>query len=202
MFVVGVTGGIGSGKSAVTNRFEQLGIEVVDADLASRAVVEPGTDALKSIEQHFGQHILLPDKSLDRAKLRQAIFSDPEQKKWLEALLHPLIAQHIKSKLLASKSPYTVFVSPLLIEANQDRFCNHILVIDVPEHLQIKRTIERDNNDESQVRRIIKSQVSRKQRIDRADDIIENIHGLQELEQKVDQLHQQYLLMSANKNFE
>lgn len=197
MFVVGVSGGIGSGKSAASHRFSQLGVEVVDADVASRVVVEPGTVALASIADHFGECVMQSDGTLDRAALRRRIFNNPEDKQWLEALLHPLIRDEIKHAIEAAKSPYVVFVSPLLIETDQHQLCNRVLVIDVPEQLQLQRTIARDNNDEAQVRRIMASQASRQQRLENADDVIENTAGITELEQEVDKLHQKYLAMAS-----
>ena len=197
MWVVGVTGGIGSGKSVATDRFAHWGINIVDADVVSRNVVKIGTPALQEIASHFGKHILLTDQSLNRPKLRTCIFNDPEEKQWLEALLHPLIAEEITREINASQSPYVIFVSPLLIESQQMSACDHLLVIDVPEELQIKRTTERDNNEESLVRRIIASQASRQLRLEKANDIIENTGELNALNQHVDKLHQKYLTMAS-----
>jgi dephospho-CoA kinase len=202
MFVVGVTGGIGSGKSAATHRFADLGIDIVDADLASRAVVEPGTPALQQITEHFGDTILIPGGALDRAALRKRIFDNEQEKQWLETLLHPLIGKEIRRELESATSRYVIFVSPLLIEAQQDIYCDHVLVIDVPEELQVQRTVSRDNNDEAQVRRIINSQATRQQRLDKADDVIENIGELPELERQIDQLHQKYLVMALEQTVE
>ena len=198
MFVIGVTGGIGSGKSAVTNEFAKLGIDVVDADVASRIVVEPGTPALKQIAAHFGATILLPDHSLDRAALRKIIFNNADEKRWLEQLLHPLIAIEIQRQLNATLSPYAIFVSPLLIEAKQSVFCDRILVVDVPEEIQLHRTVQRDNNDADQVRRIIASQASRAQRLQHADYVIENTGSLKQLRDRVKELHALYLQLAAN----
>jgi dephospho-CoA kinase len=200
MFVVGLTGGIGSGKTAVSDHFSQLGIDIIDADIASRAVVEAGSPALSAIADHFGEAILLPDQTLDRAALRQKIFSNNEEKQWLEKLLHPLINQHISTQLNSASSPYAIFVSPLLIEASQSHHCNRLLVVDVPEAIQLERTIKRDNNDEQQVKRIMASQASRQQRLAKADDVIENIAGLPELHRQVEALHQHYLQLAKTNN--
>lgn len=197
MLVIGLTGGIGSGKTAASDHFSHLGIEIVDADIASRVVVEPGKPALTQIAEHFGEAILLADQTLNRAALREKIFANPDDKKWLEALLHPLIAEEITRGLAAATSPYVIFVSPLLIESDQKSFCNRLLVIDVPEQLQLERTTKRDNNDEAQVKRIIASQASRQQRLDLADDVIDNTNGLDELLAKVENMHQQYLQLAA-----
>ena len=161
MFVVGLTGGIGSGKTAATDRFAALGITIVDADVASRIVVEPGSTALQKIAEHFGPQILLSDGSLNRAALRKIIFADSSEKIWLEQLLHPLIAAEIEHQLQRATSPYIIFVSPLLTESKQKELCNRILVIDAPEEVQLRRTMQRDSNDAAQVQRIIASQASR-----------------------------------------
>jgi dephospho-CoA kinase len=196
MFVIGVTGGIGSGKTAATNCFQTLGIDVVDADLASRVVVERGTDALKQIAGHFGPQILLADGALDRAALRRIIFEQPDAKQWLERLLHPLIGQEIQRQLQNAASPYVILVSPLLVEAGQNRYCHRILVIDVPEDVQLQRTVTRDSNDPDQVRRIIASQASRKQRLEQADDVLENNGSFEQLRAGVERLHDRYLQLA------
>lgn len=200
MFVVGVTGGIGSGKTAATERFAALGITIVDADVASRIVVEPGTVALQKIAAHFGADTLQSDGSLNRAVLRKIIFADAEEKVWLEKLLHPLIAAEIQHQLQTATSPYVIFVSPLMTESNQHELCDRILVIDAPEELQLQRTIQRDNNDASQVQRIIASQASRQHRLQHADDVIENTGSLENLSQQVGILHTRYLQLAAEKS--
>ena len=141
--VVGITGGIGSGKSAVTSRFAGLGITVVDADLASRVIVEPGRPALDAIADHFGADILLADGGLDRAELRRRVFADPAERLWLEQLTHPLIGDEILSQLAASDSPYTILSSPLLLETSQADLAGLTLVVDVPEEVQLRRTMAR-----------------------------------------------------------
>lgn len=200
MFVVGITGGIGSGKTAVTDIFASLGIDIVDADIAARIVVEPGTAALQHIAEHFGADILQANGSLDRAALRHIIFKDLAAKQWLEQLLHPLIGSEIRRQLDSATSPYIILVSPLLVEAKQDLFCDRILVVDVPEEMQLQRTVARDNNDAEQVRRIIASQASREQRLSHSDDIIENTGSLAELRKQVSHLHSDYLKLARNKS--
>lgn len=197
MFVVGITGGIGSGKTAVSDRFEALGVRVVDADQASRWVVEPGRPALARIAEHFGHAVIAPDGSLDRAALRKRVFADPDERRWLEALLHPLIAEEIRAALAAAKSPYAILVSPLLIESGQTEFVDRVLVVDVPESVQIERTMARDDNDEAQVRSIIAAQTERSARLARADDVIENDGGLEALDDRVARLHRRYLELAA-----
>ena len=199
MFVIGLTGGIGSGKSAVSDRFAQHGITIVDADVASRVVVEPGRPALTRIAEHFGAELITSSGTLDRALLRSKVFSSEQERKWLEALLHPLIAEEIQSGLANSRSPYTVLVSPLLLETTQHSYVDRILVVDVPVELQLRRTMARDNNSESQVRAIIAAQMARDTRRSRADDLISNDGSLEQLQQQVDTLHQRYLALAAAK---
>ena len=142
--IIGLTGGIGSGKTAVSDAFQDLGITIVDADLASRIVVQKGKPSLKKITEHFGNDILNENSELDRAKLREIIFNSDEEKNWLESLLHPAIANQIQDELKASSSPYTILVSPLLLETNQKEYCSKVLVVDVPVELQVERTLKRD----------------------------------------------------------
>jgi dephospho-CoA kinase len=197
--VVGVTGGIGSGKSAVTDRFASHGITVVDADLAARVIVEPGKPALKAIAEHFGAEILLPDGNLDRAVLRNRVFSDATQRQWLEQLTHPLIGQEILAQLAASQSPYTILSSPLLLETSQGELAECVVVVDVPMETQVARTMSRDANDEAQVQRIIAAQMPRQQRLDRADYVIDNSNTLAELDQTVTALHTQFMEMAESR---
>lgn len=192
-FVVGLTGGIGSGKTAVSDRFHALGINIVDADIAARVVVEPGKPALQEIQKHFGAAIIQANGSLDRAILREKVFKDDQERKWLEQLLHPLINEEIRKELASSSSPYTMLVSPLLIETGQSRYTQRILVVDVPLEKQIERTMARDNNSEEQVRNIIKVQTSRQERVASADDIIVNDQDIDKLDQSVSELHAKYL---------
>jgi len=199
MYIVGLTGGIGSGKTAVSDRFADLGICIVDADVCSRAVVEVGSPALKKIIEHFGEHLLTPSGELDRPALRATVFSNPDEKKWLESLLHPLIAEETFRQLNSAKSPYVILVSPLLIEAQQNLFCDRVLVVDAPVSTQIQRTTDRDNNDSTQVQRIIDSQTDRDTRLSKADDVIENTQGLDFLDIEVAKLHQTYLAFAQNK---
>jgi len=192
--VVGITGGIGSGKSAVTRCFEQRGITVVDADVVARLIVEPGTPALAAIATHFGNAILQPDGSLDRAALRSRVFSNDDDRRWLEQLTHPLIGQEILEQISASRSPYTILSSPLLLDTSQKALVDCVVVVDVPEALQLQRTMQRDGNDEAQVRRIMAAQMSRADRLERADIVIDNSRSLEELDSQVDELHKEFLL--------
>ena len=193
MLVIGVTGGIGSGKTAATDRFQSHGITVVDADLASRVIVEPGRPALLSIAEHFGSHLITADGNLDRRALREIVFADPDQRKWLERLTHPLIAQEIVSQIRASQSPYTILASPLLLESSQHQMVSRVLVIDEPMELQVARTVTRDDTTEEGVKAIIAAQMPREDRLARADDVICNDQDLTHLHNEVDKLHQTYL---------
>lgn len=199
MFIVGLTGGIGSGKTAVSDLFAELQIAIVDADVCARVVVEPGRPALEKIRQHFGDSIVLADGNLDRAALRQRVFSNAEEKVWLETLLHPLIGEEIMHQLQAAASPYVLFVSPLLVESKQNLICDRVIVVDVPEELQIERTAVRDDNDAEQVKRIMASQTDRETRLAAASDVIENLHGFDHLEEQVAILHQRFLQLAQEK---
>jgi dephospho-CoA kinase len=191
--VVGVTGGIGSGKTAATEHFSQLGITVVDADLAARLIMEPGRPALAAVAAHFGNEVLLADGGLDRAALRALVFAQESERSWLEQLTHPLIGEEIFSQLQAASSPYVILASPLLLETAQKDLCDYIVLIDVPESVQLARTMLRDDNDEAQVRRIMAAQISRQERRRQADEVLDNSGTLEQLQVKVDALHQQLL---------
>ncbi len=193
MFVIGLTGGIGSGKTAASDYFKQLGIDIVDADVAARVVVEPGTPGLNRITSHFGEDILLKTGELNRALLRQRIFSNPAEKKWLEELLHPLIAREIDRQLAETSSPYVIFVSPLLLETQQHQRCNRILVVDAQVDTQVERAAARDNNSADMIRAIIKNQMPREARLDRADDVLLNDADIDTLHKRIEILHRQYL---------
>jgi dephospho-CoA kinase len=192
--VVGITGGIGSGKSAVTKLFEQFGITVVDADLVARVVVEPGKPALAAIADHFGSEILQKDDCLDRAALRSQVFSDENERRWLEHLTHPLIGQEIVDQIQASRSLYTILSSPLLLDTAQNALVDCVVVVDAPEDLQLQRTVARDSNEEAQVRRIMAAQMKRADRLERADIVIDNSGALADLLTQVDELHKEFLL--------
>lgn len=196
-YIIGLTGGIGSGKTAVSDCFATKGIKVVDADVCARTVVEPGTPALSAITEHFGRGVLHPDGTLDRKALREVVFADPDERQWLEALLHPLIFNEMWQHLQATSSPYAILVSPLLVEAGQSAMCQRILVVDAPEEVQLARTMSRDSNSAEQVRAIMAAQASRTDRIARADDVIVNDGDLPALHGKVDALHTLYLSLAA-----
>ena len=194
-WILGLTGGIGSGKSAAAEHFAALGVHVVDADHAARWVVEPGRPALSKIAEHFGEHVLQADGQLNRGALRTLVFSEPEQRRWLEALLHPLIREEIANNLAQAQSPYAILVSPLLIESGQHSTTQRVLVIDVPQALQIQRTLKRDNTSEEQVHAILKVQASREDRLRHADDVLTNDRDLEALKTEVERLHHFYLTL-------
>lgn len=198
MFIVGLTGGIGSGKTAASDMFQDLGVAIVDADVVAREVVEPGQPALNAIVEHFGHEVMTDDQRLDRAMLRQRIFENSAEKKWLESLLHPIIREEIKRQLLACTSPYAILVSPLLFETNQHLLVNRTLLIDVPKEIQLNRASNRDRNSIEQIQKIIDSQLPREVKRERADDIIVNDLSLDDLKQKVVQQHAQYLHLSKH----
>ena len=199
MFVVGLTGGIGSGKSTVAEMFAALEIDLVDADVAAREVVAPGTPALAEIVEHFGPDILMADGSLDRRELRRIIFHQKQEKHWLETLLHPLIRRWLTQQISDRRSAYCLLISPLLLETGQAEMVDRILVVDVSVETQIARTLARDGGEESTVRAIIAAQIGRNQRLEHGDDIIDNDLPLQTLRQRVETLHQQYLTLAKAK---
>ena len=192
-WVLGLTGGIGCGKTAVSNMFEELGITIVDADIIARQVVEPNSKGLKAIAQHFGDNILLPNGTLNRAELRAKIFTNNSDKEWLNALLHPLIRAKILNDLNNATSPYVVLVAPLLFENNLDKYCDHTLLIDVPTSVQIARTAKRDNTSIEQVKSIIASQMSRANKQQKANDILNNDRSLNLVHIELVDLHKKYL---------
>ena len=193
MFVLGVTGGIGSGKSAATEIFSSLGIKIVDADVLSRVPVQKGEAGLIEIEKRYGKEILLSSGEHDRKKLREIIFEKEKEKDWLENLLHPLIAELIAEELKSSTTLYTILASPLLFETKQSSYCDEVLVIDVSEETQVSRTSSRDDVSEEQVKTIILSQINRAERLRLATHIIENENSLADLDETITELHQKII---------
>ncbi|WP_371971131.1 dephospho-CoA kinase [Acinetobacter sp. AL9] len=192
-FVLGLTGGIGSGKSAASAWFETQGIVVVDADVVAREVVEKGQPTLKQIQQHFGDWVLLENGELDRRALREHIFKEPSARQALEKITHPAIRESIIQQLNAANSPYVVLVSPLLFETNQHQLTRHTLLIDATEALQIHRASQRDGQTVEQIHKIIQAQMPRAEKQRLADDIVLNDGHLDHLYSKLEVLHQQYL---------
>ncbi|MBD8826356.1 dephospho-CoA kinase [Pseudomonas sp. CFBP 13602] len=198
-WVLGLTGGIASGKSAAAQRFAELGVHVVDADQASRWVVEPGRPALAALVQRYGAALLQADGSLDRGALRKVIFEDAQERRWVEALLHPLIAEEIAQSLASATSPYAVFVSPLMVESGQYRTTQRLLVVDAPEAVRVARTLLRDHTTPEQVQAILKAQASREQRLALADDVLVNDRDLAWLHSEVERLHAFYLTLRGGR---
>lgn len=193
MYVVGLTGGIGSGKSTVANEFAKLGVNLVDADIASRELVTTGAPALETIGNHFGPTVIQSDGSLNRSVLREIVFHDEAEKTWLEQLLHPLIGQWLIQQIAASQSPYCMLVSPLLLETSQAQLVDCVLVVDVEESTQLERTLARDGGNEDTVRAIIAAQMSRTKRLEHADDVFYNEQALNTVASRVLTLHNKYL---------
>ncbi|WP_220720288.1 dephospho-CoA kinase [Agarivorans litoreus] len=191
--IIGLTGGIASGKSQASALFEELGIQVVDADIVARQVVAPQQPALNAISEHFGQTILQSDGSLNRSKLREIVFANKQEKDWLDSLLHPLIRQEMLHQLGQAKGAYKILVAPLLLENQLDKLVDRVLVIDAPVDIQLKRTMERDGVERHQALQIIDAQMNRELKLQAADDVIENNSDLVCLKRKVTDLHQFYL---------
>jgi dephospho-CoA kinase len=200
-FILGVTGGIGSGKSAATDHFSSLGIHIVDADVIAHQAVSKGSPLLVDLKAHFGDDILLnsnessPNGSntdeLNRVKLREIVFNNPQEKKWLERLLHPIIRQKIRTELAAVRSPYAILSAPLLFENNLQLEVDRVLVIDCDEALQRERASLRDGSNSELIEKIMRQQLDRNTRLARADDVIENNGSLAELKKSVEHYHQQ-----------
>lgn len=190
--IIGLTGGIGSGKTAATDYFAELGVPVVDADVLARQALEPDSPLLEKVYQHFGKKLQKPDGSLDRAALRVRVFNDPEQKCWLEELIHPWVRKEIIQAIDSLSGDYLILSSPLLLESKQDQMVDRVLVVDLPEQLQVERTCRRDNNKRDLVEKIMRNQLSRQERLARADDVVDNSQGLNELKKQVNYWHEFY----------
>ncbi|MEQ3692284.1 MAG: dephospho-CoA kinase [Thalassolituus sp.] len=196
--IIGLTGGIGSGKTAASDYFAGQGITVVDADIVAREVVEPGEPTWLAIKARYGADVTQEDQSLNRAWLRQKVFAEPDERKWLEGQTHPRIRDRLIQQLRDATSPYTILVSPLLFESGQNALVKRTLVIDVPVDTQVKRACSRDINDEEQIRRIIAAQISREDRCSRADDVADNSGTLVQLHAQLEKLHHTYLTMATS----
>ena len=201
--IIGVTGGIASGKSTVARAFEALGAPWVDADDVAREVVEPGEPALAEISERFGQRVLNEDGTLNRRALREIVFAEPEERRWLESVTHPRIrarlTEHL-ARLEASGAPYVLLVSPLLFESGQSEMADRCLVIDVPEALQIERTAARDDVDEAQARAIVAAQMPRAERLARADDVLDNSGSEDAMRRRVAELDRRYRQITSDQS--
>lgn len=198
--VIGLTGGIGSGKSAASAIFSRLGIPVIDADEIAHALVVAGQPALAEITGAFGEDILDSAGELDRGALRQRVFADDAERQRLEAILHPRIRQQIQSLINDIHSPYCIVVIPLLVETRQSDLVDRVLVIDIPESTQISRVATRDRLAREDILAIIDAQAARDTRLAAADDVIENSGGLDVLESRVRRLHEKYLEIAASQS--
>lgn len=196
-YTVALTGGIGSGKSTVADAFSHLGVNVIDADVIARQVVEPGTSALLAIAARFGQQMINDDGTLNRRSLRERIFAHAEDKTWLNALLHPLIQQETRRQIQAASSPYVLWVVPLLVENNLVANADRVLVVDVAKETQIARTILRDRVSREHAERILAAQATREQRLAAADDVIENMGPPDAIASDVTRLHEKYLMLAS-----
>ncbi|KAA1049684.1 dephospho-CoA kinase [Pseudocitrobacter sp. 73] len=196
-YTVALTGGIGSGKSTVADAFSHLGINVIDADILARQVVEPGTPALHAIVEHFGPQILTPDGALNRRVLRERIFANPDEKAWLNALLHPLIQRETQQQMRQATSPYVLWVVPLLVENNLASRADRVLVVDVTRDMQILRTMQRDRVSREHAEHILAAQATREQRLAVADDVIDNNGTPEAITSDVARLHARYLELAA-----
>jgi dephospho-CoA kinase len=193
-FVVAVTGGIASGKSAVTRRFQALGVPVHDADVAAREVIEPGTPGLQAVVQAFGSEVLDHDRRLDRRAMRRHVFADDGARRKLEEIIHPRVREWLHDRAMAQHDPYCLLAIPLLVE-NMDayRWVNRVLVVDAPPATQIGRLVERDGIDAALAQRMLERQASRAERLAVADDVIDNSSDEAALDDAVMALHQRYL---------
>ncbi len=195
MLKIGITGGIGSGKSTAAKYFAELGIEIIDADKIAHELTAINTPCANKIITHFGNKVLNKDGTLNRKYLRKIIYQDPKQKKWLEALLHPIIYAQMRARIKKVKSPYCVLIIPLLFETHAKNIVDRVLVIDSPEELQIERTLKREQISETELKKIFSAQISRTKRLAQADDIIYNDKSLHSLKRQVQKLHEKYLAM-------
>lgn len=195
MLKIGITGGIGSGKSTAAEYFAELGIEIIDADKIAHELTAINTPCANKIIMHFGNKVLNKDGTLNRKYLRKIIYQDPKQKKWLEGLLHPIIYAQMRTRIKKVKSPYCVLVIPLLFETHAKNIVDRVLVIDSPEELQIERTLKREQISKTELKKIFSAQISRTKRLAQADDIIYNDKSLHSLKRQVQKLHKKYLAM-------
>ena len=196
-FVIGLTGGIGSGKSVVAEMFARRGAVIVDTDAIAHELTAPGGAAIDAIRESFGSDYIAPDGALDRARMRALVFRDPRSRRRLERILHPKIRAESSARIAAATSPYVILVVPLLVESGFDpKRYQRVMVVDCEEGTRIARVMGRSRLPEDEVRQILASQVSRQDRLDAADDVIDNSGALAELEPQVDRLHQMYLALA------
>jgi len=199
MFSVGLTGGIASGKTTISDLFAARAVPIIDTDVISRSLLEPGERAFEQVSAHFGAAIQDAAGRIDRLRLREIVFSDAKEKNWLEKMLHPLIYQRSHDAILQlHRSAYTLVVIPLLFETNFQALVDRILVVDCPAEVQVERLIRRDNIDENLARKMLAQQLPNHERVARAHDVIENRHDNADLEAQVEKLHQEYLVLARS----
>jgi dephospho-CoA kinase len=196
-FKVGLTGGVATGKTSVSDRFSALGIQIIDADVIARELLKQGTECYRQVVSLFGEEVLLGNADINRRWLRDRIFSDATAKQQLEAIIHPAVRQSILADSNRCISPYCIVSVPLLIEANMQSLVDRIVVVDLPEEQQIARLMARDKHNRLQAEAMLKGQCSRVQRLSFADDIIDNSTTLSALDEQVSSLHQHYLQLAA-----
>lgn len=199
-YIIALSGGVASGKSTVANLFAQLGVPIIDADIIARQVVAKGSQPLRHIISHFGEQLLLANGELDRAKLRDIIFNNEQQRIWLNQYLHPIIQQETNRQIQQIESPYLIWVVPLLIENQLCKFADRILIIDTLASNQLARLQKRDNINENLAKNMLSSQVSNTERLSYADDIIVNSGQSSALFSQVEHLHNKYLRLSKKRN--
>ena len=194
---VGLTGGIGSGKSSISDLFAELGVDIIDTDVIAHELTSSGQPALKVIQDRFGPDVLDADGALDRKRMRELAFSDPAAREALQNILHPLIRDEVRTRLSRSQAPYAIVVVPLLVESRGYSFADRVLVVDCEEEQQVERVMQRSGLAREQVRAIMATQVSRSERLAAADDVISNEGAISELRPQVKQLHERYLKLAA-----
>ncbi len=198
MFRIGLTGGVASGKSTVAEIFAELGAAIVDTDAVAREVVAPGAPGLESVTAAFGAEVLLASGELDRRALRNIVFSDPQRRKLLESILHPLIRTRTLELIDCVEAPYVIVVVPLLLETGFAELVERILVVDCPEAQQRERLRRRDNVSEDEARAMLATQTGRQERLARADDVIDNSGDIESVRRQVQALHQRYVELGSN----
>ena len=191
--IIGLTGGIGSGKSAAANFFQNEGISVIDTDQLARKVIEKDTPGYSKVVDSFGANILGNNDSIDRAKLREAVFHDSEKRKILESITHPLVRELMVQKISSSTSPYSIIMVPLIFETNSAKNYDRVLVIDCDVEIQLERAMARDENSADLIQKIIDSQCSRSERLSIANDVIPNNHSIEDLQKRSLAMHNFYL---------
>ena len=200
IFTVVLTGGIGSGKTAASDHFESLGVPVVDTDVIAKQIVEPGQPALGEIARQLGERFIDKSGRLDRKAVRSAIFSDPDKKARLEAILHPRIALEVQRRISALDYPYCILVIPLFTESGRYDWVDRVLVVDVDESVQLERVTGRGQVSRQQARAILDAQASRNERLALADDVLDNSGSLAEMHAQIDRLHTEYLRLAGDGN--